>query len=408
MPINEDTVKDTKCILPWISLETTPLGKVRPCCLSTEELSGIDLTQDTLDDAFDSKTMRDLRRSFRRGEKPSSCERCWLEEDSGKKSKREYMLEKFSEDTGVEVDYSSNNGTKLQFLDLKLGNICNLKCRICGSWSSSKWAQEQVAQHGKDHIGKDWLKQGQWPRKSNRFWENVDSMLSDIKYFEFTGGEPFLIKQHFDLLQRAVDQGYAGNVDIHYNTNGTQYPKQHEVWKHFKQVQIAFSIDNVGNRFEYERDGAKWATVNSNIKKFQKLKEQGYPLSFQICVTWNVQNIFYIDEFLTWAKTCGIDDIHFNLMHDPEEFALSKVPAKMLTPLVLKLQKAQTLHPKYADQIISLKNIVMQSRRTLKHLVEEKYRSGEALVKKLTETDNFRGIKFSDTHPEVAKMIGYE
>ena len=67
MPINEDTVKDTKCILPWISLETTPLGKVRPCCLSTEELSGIDLTQDTLDDAFDSKTMRDLRRSFRRG-----------------------------------------------------------------------------------------------------------------------------------------------------------------------------------------------------------------------------------------------------------------------------------------------------------------------------------------------------
>ena len=50
----------------------------------------------------------------------------------------------------------------------------------------------------------------------------------------------------------------------------------------------------------------------------------------------------------------------------------------------------------------------MQSRRTLKHLVEEKYRSGEALVKKLTETDNFRGIKFSDTHPEVAKMIGYE
>ena len=236
----------------------------------------------------------------------------------------------------------------------------------------------------------------------------MDRMLPDINYFEFTGGEPFLIKQHFDLLTRAVDLGHDKDIDIHYNTNGTQYPVQHKVWKNFKHVQIAFSIDNVGDRFEYERDGAKWATVNSNIKKFQKLKEQGYPLSFQICVTWNVQNIFYIDEFLTWAKTCGIDDIHFNLMHDPEEFALSKVPAKMLTPLVLRLQKAQTLHPKYANQIISLKRIVMQSRRTLKHLVEEKYRSGEALVKMLTDTDNFRGVKFSDTHPEVAKMIGYE
>ena len=393
--------KDKKCILPWISLETTPLGKVRPCCLSTQEISGIDLTKDTLDDAFNSKTMRDLRRSFRRGEKPSSCERCWLEEDSGKKSKREYMLDKFSE---VEVDYSSNNGTKLQFLDLKLGNICNLKCRICGSWSSSKWAQEQVAQHGKGHIAKDWLKQGQWPRKSNEFWENVDSMLPDIKYFEFTGGEPFLIKQHFDLLERAVESGYAKDIDIHYNTNGTQYPKQHTVWKDFKHVQIAFSIDNIGERFEYERDGAKWATVNRNIKKFLALKEQGYPLSFQICVTWNVQNIFYIDEFLTWAKTSGIDDIHFNLMHDPEEFALSKLPARMLNPLIFKLQKAQILHPAYADQIISLKNVT----RTRRNFLSDDHKSGEALVKKLTETDNFRGVKFSDTHPEVAKMIGYE
>ena len=393
--------KDKKCILPWISLETTPLGKVRPCCLSTQEISGIDLTKDTLDDAFNSKTMRDLRRSFRRGEKPSSCERCWLEEDSGKKSKREYMLDKFSE---VEVDYSSNNGTKLQFLDLKLGNICNLKCRICGSWSSSKWAQEQVAQHGKEHIAKDWLKQGQWPRKSNEFWENVDNMLPDIKYFEFTGGEPFLIKQHFDLLERAAESGYAKDIDIHYNTNGTQYPKQHTVWKNFKHVQIAFSIDNIGKRFEYERDGAKWATVNRNIKKFLALKEQGYPLSFQICVTWNVQNIFYIDEFLTWAKTSGIDDIHFNLMHDPEEFALSKLPARMLNPLIFKLQKAQILHPAYADQIISLKNVT----RTRRNFLSDDHKSGEALVKKLTETDNFRGVKFSDTHPEVAKMIGYE
>ena len=393
--------KDKKCILPWISLETTPLGKVRPCCLSTQEISGIDLTKDTLDDAFNSKTMRDLRRSFRRGEKPSSCERCWLEEDSGKKSKREYMLDKFSE---VEVDYSSNNGTKLQFLDLKLGNICNLKCRICGSWSSSKWAQEQVAQHGKGHIAKDWLKQGQWPRKSNEFWENVDSMLPDIKYFEFTGGEPFLIKQHFDLLERAVESGYAKDIDIHYNTNGTQYPKQHTVWKDFKHVQIAFSIDNIGERFEYERDGAKWATVNRNIKKFLALKEQGYPLSFQICVTWNVQNIFYMNDFLKWAKTSGIDDIHFNLMHDPEEFALSKLPARMLNPLIFKLQKAQILHPAYADQIISLKNVT----RTRRNFLSDDHKSGEALVKKLTETDNFRGVKFSDTHPEVAKMIGYE
>ena len=52
----------------------------------------------------------------------------------------------------------------------------------------------------------------------------MDMLLPDIKYFEFTGGEPFLITQHFDLLQRAVDSGYAKDIDIHYNTNGTQFP----------------------------------------------------------------------------------------------------------------------------------------------------------------------------------------
>ena len=112
-----------KCILPWISLETTPLGGARPCCLYTEELPNIDLTTQTLDDAFNSKEMQDLRRSFRNDEKPNGCERCWMEEKAGKKSKREYMLEKFKD---VKVDYDSDTSDTLQFLDLKLGNIAIL------------------------------------------------------------------------------------------------------------------------------------------------------------------------------------------------------------------------------------------------------------------------------------------
>ena len=388
-----------KCILPWISLETTPLGQVRPCCLAVGEVPNIDLNKNTLEEAFRSPYMTSLRKAFSEDKLPGQCQRCWSEEKAGKKSKREYMLEKFKH---VEVDYTNLEGETLQFLDLKLGNICNLKCRICGPWSSSKWAQEEITEYGKGHEASKWLKQGQWPRKSNKFWEHVDSILPDIKYFEFTGGEPFLIKQHFDLLERAAESGYAKNIDIHYNTNGTQYPKQLEVWKHFKHVQIAFSIDNVGERFEYERDGAKWATVNRNIKKFLALKEQGYPLSFQICVTWNVQNIFYMNDFLTWAKTSGIDDIHFNLMHDPWEFSLSRLPRPMVAPLMLVLQKCQILHPGYRDQIISLKEFAMTS------LNDDNANTGEALRKKLDQTDIQRGVVFAETHPEVAKMIGYE
>jgi len=385
-----------KCILPWISLETTPLGGARPCCLYTKELPNIDLTKQTLDDAFNSKEMQDLRRSFRNDEKPDGCERCWMEEKAGKKSKREYMLEKFKD---VKVDYDSDTSDTLQFLDLKLGNICNLKCRICGSWSSSKWAQEEIAQYGKENIATEWLSKGSWPRRSKKFWEHIDTILPTIKYFEFTGGEPFLIKQHFDLLQRAVDKGYSNEIDIHYNTNGTQFPKQYEVWKTFKHVQIAFSIDNVGERFEYERDGASWSNVNENIKKFLKLKEQGYPFSFQICVTWNIQNIYYMKELLQWAETSGISDIHFNLMHDPEEFSLSKIPYSSKSRVMLELQKTQVMFPKYADKIIPIKKIVTDMQGGS---------DGEALRLKLRNTDLWRGISFANTHPEMARLIRYE
>ena len=261
-----------KCILPWISIETTPLGNVRPCCLYRHELPDIDLKTHTLQEAFDSKSMRDLRRSFRRGEKPDGCRNCWREEDAGKKSKREYMLEKFKD---APVDYSTNSGNELVFIDLKLGNICNLKCRICGSWSSSKWAQEELdyKPDNKDHVARDWLKRGQWPRKSPDFWTNMDELLPQIKYFEFTGGEPWMIKQHFELLQRAVDRGLAKNIDIHYNTNTTQFPKDPTIWRQFKHVQIAFSVDNTEERFEYERYGADWKTSNTNIKKVHALRE---------------------------------------------------------------------------------------------------------------------------------------
>ena len=136
------------------------------------------------------------------------------------------------------------------------------------------------------------MQQGAWPRKTQTFWNNLRELLPNIKYFEFTGGEPFMIQEHFDLLQYAVDQGYAKNIDIHYNTNGTQWPDAHELWSHFKRVDIAFSIDNVEDRFEYERYGANWNEVTTNITKFHQLRDQ-YPnkITTQVCMTINIQNV---------------------------------------------------------------------------------------------------------------------
>ena len=382
-----------KCILPWISIETTPTGKVRPCCLYTQELPDIDLNTHTLQDAFLSQPMNNLRQAFEDGKKPGGCERCWMEEDAGKKSKRQYMLEKFKHETVEEP--------VLKFLDLKLGNICNLKCRICGTWSSSKWGQEEIDYYEKEGGGqlqREWMKQGQWPRKNKTFWEHMDELLPHIKFFEFTGGEPFLIKQHFDLLERAVELGYAKDIDIHYNTNTTKFPAQHVLWKHFKHVQIAFSVDNTGKRFEYERYGAKWRTANTNIKKINSLIDNGYPITTQLCCTWNIQNIYYMDDILGWAVAMNFNDIHFNLMHDPWEYAIANIPTSAKAQVMLYLQKCQVKYPQFATDIDALKRIVMHSNQE----------DAEQLYKKIRRTDLYRNENFGISHKKIAEAIGYE
>ena len=103
--------------------------------------------------------MKSLRQAFLDGKKPSTCNKCWSVEQAGRKSKR-ILAYDMLEYTKVfnKIDYEDINPKTIQFLDLKLGNICNLKCRICGSWSSSKWAQEQLDYLKADGISKEDLK----------------------------------------------------------------------------------------------------------------------------------------------------------------------------------------------------------------------------------------------------------
>jgi MoaA/NifB/PqqE/SkfB family radical SAM enzyme len=397
----------TICMLPWISIETSPIGSARPCCLAVDEITDesgekYDLNKDNLQTIYNSKYMQDLRQQFRRGEKPKTCTRCWQEEDAGRASKRIHSRIRLKEFVD-KVDYANDKPDQLWFVDLKLGNICNLKCRICGSWSSSKWAQEEIdyvpgLKNKKSHLAYKFLQQGQWPRKTQAFWDNLRELLPNIKYLEFTGGEPFMIKEHFELLQYAVDQGYANNIDIHYNTNGTQWPDAHELWSHFKRVDIAFSIDNVGERFEYERYGAKWTEVEENIRRFHKLRDRNIgKVTTQVCMTINTQNVYYLEELCDWVNTQTFNDHYFNMLHDPKHMCIDG-----LTPVAKRIVIEKLLNgnfmPKHKAEIMRIVKFIENGAGT----------NGEEFVFKMQQTDRYRKESFLDTHPEIAKAMGYE
>ena len=129
--------------------------------------------------------MEDLRSQFRSGARPSGCDRCWAEEDVGKDSKRINSLYKMKNSL---KSWTPDSEPTLKFIDFKLGNVCNLKCRICGSWSSSKWAQEEIdyelAKGGDNPLAKKQLKEGGWPKRNPKFFEDVQEDLAEAEYLE--------------------------------------------------------------------------------------------------------------------------------------------------------------------------------------------------------------------------------
>jgi len=277
-----------------------------------------------------SNSMRELRQEFIDGRQPQTCRKCWREERSGRTSKRMHTLDRLKhmiDDTEWTAD-----AKPLMFLDLKLGNICNLKCRICGSWSSSTFAIEELAnlepeQDKKSSFHYQMLRNGAWPRENETFWLEIDQVVDQIRYIEFTGGEPFMIQEHFDMLQGLINKGIAHNIEIHYNTNGTQWPEEAEaIWKHFKTVEIAFSIDDVGSRFEYQRSNAVWTEVQANIERFKEMRDRNSNIQLQVCTTVNVFNVYYLEDVADWIGNQTFDFVYWNMMHEAYYFSISTLP----------------------------------------------------------------------------------
>jgi len=396
--------QDKFCVLPWISLEASPIGTVRPCCLADDEIldnagNKFELSTANFGDIQNSAHMRGLRQQFLDGEQPQTCRKCWSEERAGRTSKRMHTLDRLKH-MGITSDWTAD-AKSLMFLDLKLGNICNLKCRICGSWSSSQFATEEIAntrpEQRKTSNAYTMLRAGAWPRNNPQFWDQIDSVLNDIRYIEFTGGEPFMIEEHFRMLQGIVDRGIAHNVEIHYNTNGTQYPEQAEhIWRHFKTVEIAFSIDDVSERFEYQRSNAVWQDVCENLDRFRDLKEIHPNIELQVCTTVNVFNVRYLGYIAAWLEQNqdSFDFVYWNMMHDAWYFSIGCLPDTAKKTISEYLDSVTTI---YRDDFDRIRDFMNNGAST----------DGFMTCMKIADLDRKRNQDLRTVAPELAELLNY-
>jgi hypothetical protein len=199
------------------------------------------------------------------------------------------------------------------------------------------------------------------------------------------------------MLQGMVDRGIAHQVEIHYNTNGTQYPEQGEdIWQHFKHVEIAFSIDDVGSRFEYQRSNAVWTEVCENIQQFRHMRDRLLNMSLQVCCTVNVFNVLYLEDVAAWIAQQDFDFVYWNLMHDAYYFSIATLPESAKLNIARRLSQAQvdSRTRKEFDQIQQF----MMAGTSL---------DGFILRMKIADLDRRRQQDLRSVQPELAELLEY-
>lgn len=243
-----------------------------PCCVSPTRPA------DTVD-FVNNQYLTDLRSQASTGKLPDACYHCLNAEQSGFTSRRQGSNEWFR-DAGL-----SNTKIELVRLDYWTGDTCNLACVICGPSASTSWKQELGMPI---EIRKS---------VSNEFWKTLD--LTKIKFIHFNGGEPLLNKEHVEFL-RAVPNKKV--VHLNYNTNASVRPKKHllELWAEFNLVQLDFSIDDIEQRFEYQRYPARWPQIVENLAWF--IDNAPHNCMFATNTSVGILNHSNLDSLNHWLK----------------------------------------------------------------------------------------------------------
>jgi len=259
---------------------------ISPCCLAP-------VSKTQVVDFIDNTYLASFRQQIQKGEFPVGCSACQQAESAGLTSRR-IGSNQWYKDNGLD-----NNQLELVRMDYWTGDTCNLACVICGPNNSSVWKQE---------LG---LPIELQKSTTNKFWHDIQ--LDQIKFIHFNGGEPLLSKEHVRLLEAVPDKS---QVHINYNTNGTVLPTQYllDLWAKFKLVQLDFSIDDIKQRFQYQRYPAIWQQVVDNLNWF--VEHAPHNCMFAINTSVGVLNFYNLNNLDQWL----LQNFRTSRFTDPVEY----------------------------------------------------------------------------------------
>lgn len=420
-------------------------GRTRPCCFSRMNtktyMPGVQIRDihewkhhanknaKNINGFINDPALKYTRRKLIAGEKPEGCADCFKLEDQGIRSFRQTFNEIYEDEIDTSLQHLESDGhldpQAITYLDISLGNVCNLKCRSCNPWASHRWIEE-----GPTVPHTDWDKTAYTIGKmsSTNPWfiqafESgfFDEVLPNITRINFIGGEPLVVKEHYVWLQHIIDNGWAHNIELHYNTNATTIPDDLlEIWSKYKGIVLSISIDAINDLAYYVRHPSKWRVVQKQVDKLKEFSKGHKGVTVQTHVTLSVLNLHDLPNVLDWCEdnyntwhytwewgNYGYQNClpHFNFVEWPQNMSIKHLPDPEKEKMIYMLDEQ---YKKYSNKdlpeweqhsvenIKGIKNILAQPRDEI---------MWQQFIDNTHASDKFRNVNIIDYIPWMEKYI---
>jgi len=355
-------ISKTFCMHPFTGLATREDGAIQVCCRS-HPIGNIQ--DNTLEEIWNNDNMKRIRQQVLHGERPPECAPCFNLEDQGVESLRQRHITGVIPESRITLYPHAMNGMDSDFsmpfefptMEIKLNNLCNLKCRMCHPMDSTSW--------------NDWEEVKEFYVKENNFmvkaiedlnlmrkpyldkfddnpnwWDSFEKLLPYFRRVEFAGGEPLMDPQHYRILDMLAP--YGKDIEIKYATNLTTLGKSNrtiwEYWPKFKSVAVNVSIDGVGVSYEYIRGNASWAELVNNIKQIQTIPNISRIVG---AVAVQVSNALVLDKMIkSFLDDLGIV-FYTNMVQYPNVLSVQVLPIEIKELVVEKLKAVRQLVPEF-------------------------------------------------------------
>jgi MoaA/NifB/PqqE/SkfB family radical SAM enzyme len=343
----------TFCMHPFTGLATREDGAIKACCRSHP--IGF-IQNNTLEEIWNNDTIKRIRQQVLNGERPPECEPCFNLEDQGVESLRVRHISGKIPEARINLYPNALDSLAEDFsmpfeiptIELKLNNLCNLKCRMChpgDSTSWNDWDQVEDFYRAENNIIAILVDQHDLKNKPHldkfqdnpEWWASLEKLLPYFRRVEFAGGEPLMDPQHYKILDMLAP--YGENIEIKYATNLSMLGKSNrtvwQYWPKFKSIAVNVSIDGIGNSYEYIRGNANWAELVNNIKQIQTIPNISRIVG---AVTVQVSNVLVLDKIIEYfLNDLGIV-FHTHRVEYPRQLSAQVLPRELQVLAITKLR----------------------------------------------------------------------